>query len=158
MNNTQFRTGNEIASVVTAPGGGRAWQRWAPYAAVIWSLIYAALGVYWAVSGRGFPYTTETVSDPMRPLVGRFGPGVAWIVVMMAGIPAAAVGAAMLRGVRSRALRPLFITAGALIAGILLLLMTDLNLLVLLGYIPYAVLGLFTGAEIGQIYVEGLTQ
>jgi hypothetical protein len=41
----------------------------------------------------------------------------------------------MLRGVRGRALRPLLITAGALLAGVLLLLMTALNLLVTLGYI-----------------------
>ena len=157
MNKIHSRKGSEMASVVPARGGGvRDWQRWAPYAAVAWSLIYAALGVYWAVSGRGFPYTPETVSDGMGPLLGRFGPGVAWIVVMMAGIPAAAVGAAMLRGVRSRALRPLLITAGALLAGVLLLLMTGLNLLVKLGYIPYAVLSLFTGAEIGQTYLEVL--
>ena len=95
---TLIASSNGMASVVPARGGGvRDWQRWAPYAAV-WSLVYAALGVYWAVSGRGFPYTPETVSDGMGPLVGRFGPGVAWIVVMMAGIPAAALGAAMLRG------------------------------------------------------------
>ena len=159
MNKIRIRVkqGSRMASVVPARGGGvRDWQRWAPYAAVAWSLIYAALGVYWAVSGRGFPYTPETVSDGMGPLLGRFGPGVAWIVVMMAGIPAAAVGAAMLRGVRSRALRPLLITAGALLAGVLLLLMTGLNLLVMLGYIPYAVLSLFTGAEIGQSYLEVL--
>src|SRR5512147_1718819 len=88
---------NGMASVVPARGGGgRDWQRWAPYAAVAWSLTYAALGVNWAVSGRGFPYTPETVSDVMGPLLGRFGLGGAWIVVMMAGIPAAAVGVAML--------------------------------------------------------------
>ena len=138
-------------------GGVRDWQRWAPYAAVAWSLIYAALGVYWAVSGRGFPYAPELVSGVTGPLAGRFGPGVAWIVVMMAGIPAAALGAAMLRGARSRALRPLFITAGALLAGVLLLLMTDINLLVLLGYIPYVIVGLFTGAEVGS-YLEAYTQ
>ena len=140
--------------------GGRVgdWQRWVPYAAVAWSLIYTALGIYWAVSGRGFPFTPATVSDVMAPLLGRFGQGVAWIVVMMAGIPAAAMGAAMLRGVRSRALRSLFITAGALLAGVLLLLMTSLNLLVMLGYIPYVIRGLFTGDEIGQRYLMGLTQ
>jgi hypothetical protein len=144
---------------VPAHGGGvRDWQRWAPHAAVAWSLVYAALGVYWAVSGRGFPFTPDTVSDVMAPLLGRFGPGVAWIVVMLAGIPAAAVGAAMLRGVRSRALRPLLITAGALLATVLLLLMTALNLLVKLGYLPYAVLGLFTGAAFGQTYLESLTE
>jgi hypothetical protein len=139
-------------------GGVRDWQRWAPYAAVVWSLVYAALGVYWAVGGRGFPYTAETVSDALGPLVGRFGPGVAWIVVISAGIPALAVGVAMLRGVRSRALRPFLITAGVLFAGVLLLLMTGLDLLVKFGYIPYTVLSLFTGAKFGQGYLASLTQ
>jgi hypothetical protein len=148
-----------MAGVVPAGGGGfRDWQRWTPYAAVAWSLMYAGLGVYWAVSGRGFPYTPETVSDAIGPLLGRFGPGVAWMVVLMAGIPAAGMGAAMLRGVRSRALRPLFLTAGALLAGVLLLLMTGLTLLILFGYIPFVVVNLFTGAEISRKYLEDLTR
>src|SRR5574342_1293568 len=94
---------NRMSSVVPARGGGvRDWQRWAPTAAVAWSLIYAVLGIYWAVSGRGFPYVPETMSDGMGPLLGRFGPGVAWVVVILAGIPAAAGGIAMLRGVPGR--------------------------------------------------------
>jgi hypothetical protein len=142
---------NGMASVVPARGGGvRDWQRWAPYAAVAWSLLYAALAADWAVSGHGFPFIPETLSDIMAPLLGRFGPGVAWIVVIMAGIPAAVMGTAMLRGVRGKGLRPLFITAGVLLAGVLLLLMTGLDLLVKLGYIPYSVVSLFTGAEFGQ--------
>lgn len=123
-----------------------------------WSLLYAVLGVTWVAGGRGFPFTPESVPDTMGPLLGRFGAGAAWIVVMMAGIPAAAVGAAMLRGVRSMALQPPLITAGALLPGMLLLLMTSLNLLVLLGYIPYTIRGLFTGDEIAQRYLAGLTQ
>jgi hypothetical protein len=147
-----------MASVVPARGGGiRDWQRWAPYAAVAWSLIYAALGIYWAVGGRGFPYTPETMSDVMEPLLGRLGLGVAWIVVLMAGLPAAAMGAAMLRGARGRVLRPLLITAGVLLAGVLLLLMTGLNLLAKFGYIPAAIFGLFT-AEKGQAYLAAWTQ
>ncbi len=143
---------------VMVAGSVRDWQLWAPYAAVAWSLLYAALGVYWAVTGRGFPYSPETLSDGMGPLVGWFGPGVAWIVVVMAGIPAAALGVAMLRGVRNRALRPFIITAGALLAGVLLLLMTSLDLLVMVGYFPYAVRSLFTGAEFGYKYLAGWTQ
>ena len=138
--------------------GVRDWRRWTPYAAVAWSLVYAALAVYWAVSGRGFPYTTETVSDALGPMIGRLGPSVAWIVVMMAGIPAAGMGAAMLRGVRGGARRPLFIAAGALLAGVLLLLMTGLTLLVLLGYVPYVVVGLFTGSEVSHRYLADLTR
>jgi hypothetical protein len=122
---------NGLTGVVPARGGGiRDWPRWAPYTAVAWSLIFAVLGLYWAAGGGEFPYASDHVSNMMEPLLGRFGPGVAWIVVVLAGIPAAAVGTAMLRGVRGRVLRPLFITAGALLAGVLLLLMTGLNLLI----------------------------
>jgi len=156
---TLIADSNGMGSVVPARGGGvRDWQRWTPYAAVTWSLIYAALGVYWAVSGHGFPYATETASDIMGPLLGRFGSRAAWIVVMIAGIPAAAMGTAMLRGVRSRALRPLFITAGALLAGVLLLLMTGLDLLVLFGYIPFIIRGLFSGNKISQVFLQAWTQ
>ncbi len=147
-----------VGAVPVRGGRVRGWQSWAPYAAVVWSLLYAALGIYWAAGGGGFPYTSASMSDGMGPLLGRFGPGVAWIVVMLAGIPAAALGTAMLRGVRSRALRPLFITAGALLAGVLLLLMIGLNLLVMLGYIPYTIRGLFAGDETGQRYLRILTQ
>jgi hypothetical protein len=158
MNIIHLRKGSEIARVMPGRVGGvRDWQRWAPYAAVAWSAVYAALGVYWAVGGRGFPYNPETVSDDLGPLLGRLGPGVAWIVVILAGIPAAALGAAMLRGVRSRTLRPLFITAGALFSGILLLLMTGLDLLVMVGSIPPAVLG-YLPAEKSQAYLAGWTQ
>jgi hypothetical protein len=137
-------------------GWVRDWQHWAPYTAVAWSLAYAVLGAYWAVSGRGFPYAPELVSGVTGPVAGRFGPGVAWIVVISAGIPAAAVGTAMLRGVR--VLRPFLMTAGALLAVVLLLLMTDVTLLALLGYTPGGVVGLLTGAEMGQAYLEYLGQ
>ena len=158
MNRILLRKGSDMANVVPVRSGEvRAWQRWVPYAAVAWSLVYAALGIYWALSGRGFPYTSETVSDAMGPLVGRFGPVVAWIVVMMAGLPAAALGTAMLRGLRGKTLRPLFIAAGALLAGILLLLMTGLNLLVMVGYLPAAVLGQLP-PEKSQAYLAAWTQ
>jgi hypothetical protein len=61
----------------------------------------------------------------------------------------------MLGGFRKT--RSLLITAGALLAAILLLLMTDLNLLVMIAYIPYMIFRLLTGAEIG-IYLQTLTQ
>jgi general stress protein CsbA len=159
MNTIHLRKGIRTASVVPAPGGGiRDWQRWAPSAAVAWSLIYAALGIFWAVSGRGFPYPPDTVDDSLGPLLGRFGAGVAWIVVILAGIPAAALGAVMLRGVRGRALRPLFIIAGMLLAGVLLLLMIEFALLIQLAYIPFVVFNLLIGAEFGQVFLEGLIQ
>jgi hypothetical protein len=137
-------------------GWVRDWPRWTPYAVVAWSLVYAALGLYWAVSGRGFPYAPAPVDSLMRPIAGRFGPVVAWIIVIAEGLPACAVGTLMLQK-RSR-LRLLLISAGALLAGVLFLLMTDITLLTLLGYTPYAVVALLTGAKFGQAFLEDLTQ
>jgi len=156
---TLIADSNGTASVVPARGGGvRDWQRWVPFAAVAWSLVYAALGVYWAVSGRGFPYGPESVTDGLGPLLGRFGPGVVWTVVMMAGIPAAAAAGTMLRGVRSWSLRILLITAGALLTGILLLLMTGLDLLVLFGYLPYTIRSLVIGDKLSDVFLEAWTR
>ncbi|CAG1013822.1 hypothetical protein ANAEL_04812 [Anaerolineales bacterium] len=158
MNRILLRKESEMDNVVSIhSGGARDWQRWKPYAAVAWSLIYSALGGYWAMGGCGFPYTLETAPDGLGSLLGRFVPVVAWIVVILVGIPAAAVGVAMLRGVRSRVLRTLFIIAGVLLAGILLLLRTSLDLLVKLGYFPYIIFRLITGAEVDS-YLEGYTR
>lgn len=128
----------------------RDWPRWAPFAAVGWSLLYGLLAVYWSVSGRGFPYAPGAASSPMGPLLGRLGTGVTWIIVIMAGLPAAALGVAMLLGVRNRLLRPVMIASGILLSGILLLLAPSLDLLVLFGYLPYAVRGLFSGSIISR--------
>jgi hypothetical protein len=124
---------------------------------VAWSLLYAALGVSWWVSGRGFPYAPATMPAGLGSVVGRLGPSVAWIAVVMAGLPAAALGAAMLRGAQGKVLRTLLIMAGAVLAGLLLVLMTDLNLPVLLGYVPYAMFSLLTGGR-GLEYLAGWTQ
>lgn len=132
------------------------WPRWAPYAALAWSLVYAALGLYWVVTGSGFPNAAGLVPDAMGPVAGRFGPTVAWIFVIAEGLPAVAVAWAMLRGVS--VIRPLLIAAGTLLAGVLLLLMTDINLLTLLGYLPYGTVKLLTGAEFGQVYFNALIQ
>lgn len=148
----------EARVVPTRGGGVRDWQRWASYAAVVWSLIYSALGIYWAIGGRGFPYIPDTESNGLGPLLGRLAPGVAWIVVMMAGIPAAAVGMAMLRGPRGGTFRTLLITSGFLFAGLLLLLMTGLDLLIKLGYFPYAAFSLFTGVEVGRAILMAWTE
>jgi hypothetical protein len=138
--------------------GARGWERWTPYAAVAWSLVYAVLGISWTVSGLGFPFNPAPEPDAMGPLLARFGPVVGWIVAIAAGLPAAAVGMAMLRGVHHRSQRVLLITAGGLLAGVLLFLMTGLSLLVNFGYIPYATYSLISGAALGQRYLAGLAQ
>ncbi len=146
MNKTLISTASG-AALTPARRGVRGWQHWAPYAAVVWSLLYAALALYWALSGSGFPFSAERAANPLGSLLGRLGPGIAWVVVILAGLPAAAMGAAMLRGMRRGALRPLFIAGGAALSAILLLLMTDLMLLESLGYIPFTLFRFITGGD-----------
>ncbi len=145
----QQPVGGRASALPTRTGLRRGWQYWAPYAAVIWSVLYAILGVSWAVTGRGFPYASGDASGAMGPLAGQFGPVVAWVVVVVAGFPAAAVGIAMLRN--ARLLQPLLIAAGALLTMILLLVMTDVSLLIMLGYVPYLIAGLLTGGDVSRI-------
>jgi len=57
-----------------------------------------------------------------------------------------------------RGLRSLLITSGAVLAGVLLLFMADLTLLEMLGYVPYAIVGILTGGRMGQIYLDALNQ
>jgi hypothetical protein len=135
----------------------RGWQRWVPYAAIGWSLLYAVLGGYWAVGEDGFPYPSGTVSNLLGPLLGRLGQAVAWTVMMLSGLPAAVLGLSMLRSVQGRLLRPLLIAAGALLTGSLLLLMTSPDLLVKVGYLPAALLGHLT-AEQSQGYLDAWRQ
>ncbi|MFC4561862.1 hypothetical protein ACFO4E_08325 [Nocardiopsis mangrovi] len=131
---------------------GAAWRDHAPAAAALWSLGYAALGAYWALTGDGFPFAEGRVHPTVGALLGRAGPEAAWAVVVLAGIPAALLGAAMARGVRAG--RPLIIGAAAALAGVLLLAMADVGLLILLGYTPYAIVGLLTGADVGGIWLD----
>jgi hypothetical protein len=151
----KMKEGQEIE---TARASWRDWQRWAPYAAAAWSLAYGILGAYWALGGHGFPYASAATSIGLGPLLGRFGPGVAWTFVGLAGFPAAALGVGMLYGARGRLLRPVLLTAGAVLAGVLLLLMPGLDLLVLVGYIPYTIMSLFKGTGPGQSILQGWIQ
>jgi hypothetical protein len=92
----------------------------------------------------------------MGSILERFGLDAAWIVVLLAGIPAVGLGVVMLRGVRK--FRTLLIAFGALLSAVLLLLMPGLNLLVMFGYIPYAIFSLIKGAEFSQVYVQTFAQ
>jgi len=62
----------------------------------------------------------------------------------------------MLREVR--VLRPFLITAGALLAVVLLLLMADLSLLSNIAYTPYVLVSLLTGAGFGQTFLQVLAR
>ncbi|MEJ8642831.1 hypothetical protein WKI68_18450 [Streptomyces sp. MS1.HAVA.3] len=52
------------------------WPHWAPYAAAVWSLLYGAAGLYWALGGGGYPFgpvaqdrSTASLLEPSRAAV-----------------------------------------------------------------------------------------
>ncbi|GAA3744528.1 hypothetical protein HDA32_002821 [Spinactinospora alkalitolerans] len=147
---------NTAPAAPERPRAGRPgrWRVWAPYAALAWSIGYALIAAYWAWSGTGFPYTGETARLPGAALLGRFGPSAAWTAVVLLGLPMAVVAAAMLRGARTG--RPALTAAGCAASALLLLAMTDVNLLAALGYVPYGVYGLTTGAPVGEVFVNAV--
>ncbi|MBB6171914.1 hypothetical protein HNR23_001974 [Nocardiopsis mwathae] len=154
---TRDRRGHGPVRPTAAPepdGGG--YARYAAHAAVLWSGLYAVLAAYWALTGHGFPYGAAPDAAVTEPLAGRFGPGVAWGAVLLAGVPAALLGAAMLRGVRAG--RPVLIAVGALLSVQLLALMTSVDLLTLLGYVPYALVSVFTDPESAAAFAAKATE
>ncbi len=149
-------TGESTKSLSAGDDKVLGWPQWTAYAAVIWSLLYAVLGLYWEASGKGFPYSPALVDSATGPLATMFGPAIAWMIVIGAGLPAVALGILMLRGVKRP--RLLIIFAGAGLAAVLLLFTTDLTLLVSLAYIPYVIVALVRGSAFGQAFMQGLMQ
>ena len=136
MNGSQ---GIGTAVAVPADGGRvRDPQRWARYAAV--SLLIGLCRCRGA-SGR-WAGAGSLMTPGLRPTFwGRYigtpragrRPGSS---LMLAGLPAAAMGAVMLRGVRGQGAPAAAVSPSEhCLPGSLLLLMTDINLLILLGYI-----------------------
>src|SRR5699024_6287027 len=96
------------------------WARWTPVAAPLWSLGYGLAALYWALSGQGFPYAGAK-GAAMGPLAAGFGAGPAWAPVIAVGLPAAVLGALMLR--RPRRGRRTLVGGGAAAAVLLLVCM-----------------------------------
>jgi hypothetical protein len=153
MNTMSVESNVQAKETSKTKGVARDWPRWTPYAAVVWSVVYGIVGLFWAMGGNGFPFTPGSV-DVLGPLAGRLGLAVSWIIVSLAGFPAAILGLLMLRGVRRP--RLLFIIAGGLIGGGLLLLMLDLTLLTTLGYIPYTIVAFIKGTAFGPAFLNEL--
>jgi hypothetical protein len=81
------------------------WYEWIGYAAAAWSLLYGALGLFWALGGAGFPFgvgDTELMSEPevafRISLLGLATPEVAGPIIALLGAAGAVAGVLMARG------------------------------------------------------------
>ena len=121
------------------------WPGWVGYAAATWSLMYGALGLWWASGGAGFPFGVE--NDPEAAAESILGGARAVTtapLIAALGLSGAAVAVAMTRRWRLGE-RGLFRTAlilfawGASVA--LLLVIPDRRVLIAVAYAPIFLVG-----------------
>ncbi|WP_061294872.1 hypothetical protein [Herbidospora cretacea] len=119
------------------------WRDWSGYAAAVWSLVYGALGLFWALGGAGFPFASveddrATGSILEGSPAGIVAPGMAAV-----GLAGAIVALRMARG-RDGA-RTALIVFGWVVAGTLALVIPDYTLLMLVAFAPLLLVFAFTG-------------
>ena len=116
----------------------RWWQRWpdrvGPLAGA-WSLAYGALGLYWALGGAGFPFTSARTEDWMS-LIGGVPAGVGGPVIAVLSLAGAVVATAMSRSWEQGHARAVLLGFGWGTCVTLLLVIPDVRVLMLLGYLP----------------------
>lgn len=117
------------------------WPRWAGYAALMWSLTYGALGLYWALGGAGFPFGREHDPDAALSVFADVHKEVSAPVVAVLGFVAAAVAMATLRLPRRGVLRVALLAFAWGAATALALVIPDYRVLVAVAYAPIVVLG-----------------
>ncbi|WP_218061652.1 hypothetical protein [Planobispora rosea] len=119
------------------------WPRWAVYAAGLWSLFYGALGLWWALDGRGFPFGEGDVPGAREEsLLGSATAAGTAPVIAALGASGAVLALVMAR-VRLRGpLRAVALVLAWAAAFTLVVLVPDQRGLVALAYAPIFLVGL----------------
>jgi hypothetical protein len=119
----------------------RRWPGWIGYAAAAWTLIYGALGLYWALGGAGFPFGAENDPQAALSVLGgvRTEGGAPVIVVLGLVGTVAAVAMARTRGRGFPRTALLGFAWGAATA--LALLIPDYRVFVAVAYSPISLAG-----------------
>lgn len=116
------------------------WPQWAPIAAVVWSLLYGALSLYWTVGGAGFPFgehDPEADFSILRSVTQESGAPVIAALCLAATLIAWTMARARGRGALRRALLVIAWT----LALLLLVVVPDARVLVAAAYAPIVLLG-----------------
>lgn len=117
------------------------WPQWAGYLAAAWSMIYGALGLYWALGGAGFPFGTENDRAARESLLVAVRSETAAPVIAGLGLVAMLVALVMARTHRHEASRVLLLSFAWALTVALLILIPDRRVLVAVGYAPLFLIG-----------------
>ena len=110
----------------------RGWPEWVSYAASVWSLLYGALGLYWAFGGAGFPYGESEQAVNAGALLVGLAPGPTGVVIAVLGLLGALFSLAKI-GMRFVP-RPLWLVIGWSVSAFLILAVADGRVLMSMAY------------------------
>lgn len=118
----------------------RRWPGWVGYAAAAWSLIYGALGLWWALGGAGFPFGENDPQSALSVLGGvRAESGAA--VIAGLGLLGAVVVLVMGRTRGRETLRAMLLAFAWGTGAALLLVVPDYRVLMAVAYAPIVLVG-----------------
>ncbi|MER5642505.1 NYN domain-containing protein [Kitasatospora sp. NPDC002227] len=123
----------------------RYWPDWSGYAAALWSLLYGAAGLYWALGGGGYPFAKVS---PGRSGLSVLEPSRAEVVapvIAVLGLAGAVAGVLMARGHGHGRARYALLGFGWLQAVTLALVLPDYTLIGILALWPVLLVFCFTG-------------
>ncbi|MFH9425080.1 hypothetical protein [Streptomyces sp. NPDC017529] len=148
---------------VPAPvSGSRWWSRWPVLAgclAALWSLLYGAASLYWALGGSGYPFAATVTDRSSASLLEPSSPDVVGYAIAAVGAAGTVAGLLMARGrVRGRA-RGGLLGFGWVTACVLALLLPDYSLLADMRATPGMLeigLGLAVASTAGGLLTRGL--
>jgi hypothetical protein len=128
-------------SAVQAKPIWRRWREWVPYAMAGWSLAYGALGLYWAVGGRGFPFGAGNDPDAADSILFSMRAETGAPLIAALGLIGAIVGLALARGQWRGVVRWALLVFAWIMAAVLLFVVPDARVLQAVGYAPLFVVG-----------------
>ncbi|MFI6641774.1 NYN domain-containing protein [Streptomyces sp. NPDC050504] len=137
---------------------GRWWSRWPDWSAplaVVWSALYGAAMLYWALGGEGYPFQRVHEDRSSGSLLEPSRADVVAPVLALFCAAAVVVGVTMLRGRGTGGGRGRVVAFGWTAACVLMFLIPDYSLLGLLVFSPVLLVFAFTGVpgpqELGDI-------
>lgn len=137
MKNPQL---TEARGVDRTEAGRWRWPRWMPYAAVLWSLLYGVLGLYWMLGGAGFPFGAND-PDAHFSILRSVTPESGAPVIALLGLLGAVVAWTMARGLGRGKLRVAILALAFMLAFVLVAIVPDARVLVAAAYAPVVLIG-----------------
>ncbi|MFD0772291.1 hypothetical protein ACFQZ1_26685 [Bacillus sp. CGMCC 1.60114] len=125
----------------------RRWPEWIRYAAIIWTLIYGMLGVYWSLGGLGFPLGLTNDPNALHSVfrhvtVTDAGPVIA--ILCFLGVVVLFMFKFKVRGF----IRTILIFYAWSVAMILCFTIPDTRAIMLVAYAPICLIGTFFGLSL----------